>query len=138
MTASSTTDHYREARLRLPQPRDPGRHAADPPPQRPPPFVPPVGKDEKRRVAKDEVHPEARYHYRPLAADLAWKAAALMPDQQERTAQVLAAGGLWLKRSRDQSGRQILPRHPAAVRTNRHRARGQQSGAIPDVPHEEP
>ncbi len=85
-------DSYRDARV---------EHAATPPageqPTPSPPYVPPVGTAEKRRLAKVETQPFERYHYRYRAADLAWKAAALMPDQQEDTAKVLAAGGRWLE-----------------------------------------
>ncbi len=41
--------------------------------------------------------PENHWHYRYLAADLAWEAALLMPDEQEETAQVLCVAGSWLK-----------------------------------------
>ncbi len=82
-------EDYRPARLELP---------ANPPPQpSPPPYVPPVGTEERRRLAKVETQPFTRYHYRDNAADLAWKAAALMPDGQENTATVLATGGRWLE-----------------------------------------
>lgn len=40
---------------------------------------------------------ERRFHYRHTAADLAWRAAALMPDDDEETAKVLAIAGSWLK-----------------------------------------
>ena len=101
--------------------------------------MPPVGQDEKRRVARDEVHPPIRFHYRPPAADLAWKAAALMPDQQERTAQVLASGGQWLSRSGDDKA--VDKFYRAILRRCGQTVIGQQaktSGAIPDVPHEDP
>jgi hypothetical protein len=52
---------------------------------------------ERQRVARSAPAPYHRYHYRYTAADLAWRAAALMPDQSEHTAQVLATAGAWLK-----------------------------------------
>jgi tetratricopeptide (TPR) repeat protein len=100
--------HYREARLDLPAPDgcDPGAAAsreelkATPAPA----WIPSISEEEKRRVADNPVVPEKRFHYRYLAADLAWKAATLMPNQQERTALVLAAGGRWLTSMQDDKG----------------------------------
>lgn len=88
---------YRERRVGAPPSRKASAEADNPNPTPPPVYVPPLSADEKRRVGRHAIHPEERYHYRYLAADLAWKAAALMADQQEGTAQVLAAGGLWLE-----------------------------------------
>jgi hypothetical protein len=53
--------------------------------------------DERQRIRAHAVRPNKRYHYRYGAADLAWEAAALMPDQSEDTAKVLALAGSWLK-----------------------------------------
>jgi hypothetical protein len=52
--------------------------------------------DELERVKKHTV-PEARFHYRYRAADLAWWAASLMPNDTEETARVLDEAGGWLK-----------------------------------------
>jgi hypothetical protein len=38
-----------------------------------------------------------RFHYRYQAADLAWDAAAVMPDESDQTAVVLCTAGTWLK-----------------------------------------
>jgi len=38
-----------------------------------------------------------RWHYRYIAADLAWEAARLMPDDSPETADVLCEAGGWLK-----------------------------------------
>lgn len=43
-----------------------------------------------------------RFHYRHDAAQLAWNAAALLPDNNELGARILCAGGAWLK-NRDAS-----------------------------------
>lgn len=40
--------------------------------------------------------PTLRYHYRYKAADLAWRAAALLPDQERLTSEVLWRAGRWL------------------------------------------
>jgi hypothetical protein len=53
--------------------------------------------DEQARAARHLLRPERRFHYRFVAADLAWRAAALMPDQDPRTAKVLWSAGSWLK-----------------------------------------
>jgi hypothetical protein len=53
--------------------------------------------DEKRRLVGNSPHPTRRYHYRWVAADLAWRAAALMTDNTEELADVLNTGGSWIK-----------------------------------------
>ncbi|MDR3229675.1 MAG: hypothetical protein LBT53_09810 [Puniceicoccales bacterium] len=52
--------------------------------------------DERERIKRATV-PESRFHYRYRAADLAWWAASLMPNDLEATAQVLHEAGSWLK-----------------------------------------
>ena len=59
-------------------------------------LVPPSA-DEKRRIEQHKVEPFTRFHYRYAAADLAWRAAELMPDQSDETARVLCEAGTWLK-----------------------------------------
>jgi len=53
--------------------------------------------DERARVQKNKLPCEERYQYRYLAADMAWKAARLMPNNSEDTARVLGIAGSWLK-----------------------------------------
>jgi tetratricopeptide (TPR) repeat protein len=55
-------------------------------------------RNEQTRVTRQagEVKPSTRFHYRDKAADLAWRAAQLMPDQSPETAAVLTEAGLWL------------------------------------------
>ncbi len=53
-------------------------------------------RDEQARI-RIHVTPEKRFHYRYEAAQLAWWAASLMPDQDEATASVLCEAGGWLK-----------------------------------------
>lgn len=53
--------------------------------------------EEKTRIKNHLVRPEKRWHYRYVAADLAWQAAALLPDGDEATATVLCAAGSWIK-----------------------------------------
>ena len=60
-------------------------------------FALPVTAAEKKRLAATKLAPEKRYHYRHIAADLAWKSASLLPDQAEETADVLNTAGNWLK-----------------------------------------
>ncbi len=55
---------------------------------------------EAERVAQHTPEPDVRFHYRYLAADLAWQAAELMPDNSRNTALVLLEAGCWL-RNRD-------------------------------------
>jgi hypothetical protein len=78
-----------------------------------------------------------RWHYRYVAADLAWSAALLMPDGSTDTAAVLYEAGCWLK-DRDAKGAErfykaLTKRCPAT-------ALGQQAAALhwfpkPPAPH---
>lgn len=52
---------------------------------------------ELKRVAEAKRGVTKRFHYRYKAADLAWKAALSMPDQDPRTAELLCKAGTWLK-----------------------------------------
>lgn len=52
--------------------------------------------DERKRLARN-TRPDKRWHYRYVAADLAWEAAKLMPDESEETARALCEAGSWLK-----------------------------------------
>ena len=63
----------------------------------------PVTAEEKQRIAKNRPHPDNRFHYRWVAAALAWKAAGLLPDGSEELADVLNTGGSWIK-NRDEKG----------------------------------
>lgn len=101
------------------------------------PFVPAVGEKEKARVERDQVRPEKRYHYRYLAADLAWQAATLMPDQKEETAAVLASAGLWLNSVGDSKGADRF--YLALLRRCGKTDIGREAdhlGGIPEVPHQ--
>ncbi len=55
---------------------------------------------EERRLlnALELERPRKRFHYRYVAADLAWEAASLMPDNEVITAEVLTTAGNWLKK----------------------------------------
>jgi len=53
--------------------------------------------DELQRAAQHGVEPEERFHYRFQAADLAFAAAKLMPDNSNATARVLCTAGSWIK-----------------------------------------
>jgi len=55
-----------------------------------------AGEEELRRGRKAGPRPDRRWHYRYLAADLAWEAAQLMPDQSDLLAQRLREAGTWL------------------------------------------
>ncbi len=53
--------------------------------------------DERARLKQHGIDPEKRFHYRYRAADLAWEAAQLMPNNSDATARVLSTAGSWLK-----------------------------------------
>jgi len=57
----------------------------------------PASDDELRRTAAHRVDPEKRFHYRYTAAEHAWRAAELLPDNTDRTARILCTAGTWLK-----------------------------------------
>lgn len=52
--------------------------------------------DELKRAADSRAATEKRFHYRYIAAEHAWSAANLLPDNSEQTAQILCAAGGWL------------------------------------------
>lgn len=58
--------------------------------------MPKVGAVE-RLMLETNVLPERRYHYRWLAAELAWEAASLMPGDSDETAWVLHIAGSWIR-----------------------------------------
>lgn len=53
--------------------------------------------DEFWRASAQDAGLGQRFHYRYLAADLAWEAIALMPDESDATARALIEAGGWLK-----------------------------------------
>jgi hypothetical protein len=59
-------------------------------------LLPPLA-DELNRAAASAPHPDKRWHYRYIAADHAWSAAELMPDESDALAQLLCEAGGWLK-----------------------------------------
>lgn len=61
--------------------------------------VPGATAEELQRAARHRPRPEARFHYRHLAAEVAWEAAQLMPDQSPELARWLCEAGGWLKRT---------------------------------------
>ena len=52
--------------------------------------------DERRRVEANRPDPDKRFHYRYRAAEHAWQAAALLPDDDTATVKVLCQAGQWL------------------------------------------
>jgi hypothetical protein len=53
--------------------------------------------DELARVERHKTQPNKRYHYRYRAADIAWDAAQLLPDGDEK-AGILATAGNWIQK----------------------------------------
>ncbi len=53
--------------------------------------------DEVKRAQEHSADPEIRFHYRYIAADLAWHAAALLPNNSDETALILCRAGSWIK-----------------------------------------
>ena len=71
-------------------------------------FLPPVTETERKRLKSNIVPTVHRYNSSYVAADLGWRAAQLMPDNDEQTATVLNTPARGSERRR-QSGRPFLP-----------------------------
>jgi len=56
-----------------------------------------ISEEEVKRTALSAATPGNRFHYRYVAAELAWQAAELMPNGSDETARVLCIAGSWLK-----------------------------------------
>src|SRR5262249_35174133 len=68
----------------------------------PPQDLPPVkdatyvGRDEVARVAASAIRPDARFHYRYVAANLAEKAAGLVPARSQAYAAMMCTATHWM------------------------------------------
>jgi hypothetical protein len=58
--------------------------------------VPAVSREEIQRLAPHLARKEPRFHYRYDAAEIAWRAAKLLPNNDPRTLYVLHEAGRWL------------------------------------------
>ena len=89
------------------------------------PYV--TGNERKRITQYPPAKPDERFHYRYTAADLAWEAAALMPNNSDETARLLWEAGGWLKvRDPNAANRFYL----ALVKRCRKTELGQQADAL--------
>lgn len=61
------------------------------------PMVVQPTKEEQRRLARNTITPNVRYHYRVIAAALAVKGSRFLGDNTEELADVLNTAGLWTK-----------------------------------------
>jgi hypothetical protein len=52
---------------------------------------------ELRRLAKNRISPDVRFHYRLIAGALAIRAASFLPDDSDELADVVNTAGLWVK-----------------------------------------
>lgn len=89
---------------------------------------------ERTRFAAEPLEHNNRFHYRYIAADLAWEAALLMPDNSDETALVLCRAGTWLK-NRDPKAADRF--YKALVRRCRQTPLGQQADTLrwfPELP----
>jgi hypothetical protein len=78
--------------------------ASDPPTPSTAKDAAPASKAEIQRLKKNTIDPDKRYHYRFVAAAVAMRAAALLPDQTEELADVVNTAGNWIKNSDEQLG----------------------------------
>ncbi len=58
--------------------------------------VPPISREEIQRLTPHLAAKEPRFHYRYDAAEIAWRAAKLLPDNDPRTLFILHEAGRWL------------------------------------------
>jgi hypothetical protein len=65
---------------------------------------PPASKAERQRLKQNQIEPDKRYHYRYVAAAVAMRAAALLPDNTEELADVVNTAGNWIKNSDETLG----------------------------------
>jgi hypothetical protein len=66
--------------------------------------------DERARAARHRPRPEERFHYRFRGADLAWEAAALLPDGSKEKARMLAVAGSWIEKQDPQAADRFYKR----------------------------
>jgi hypothetical protein len=71
------------------KPPEPPRPATD--------KIAPRSAEEKKRAEEPVASPDRRFHYRYVAADHAWAALQLMPDNTDETARFCCEAGGWLK-----------------------------------------
>jgi hypothetical protein len=83
--------------------------------------------DELNRSKQHSPEPNQRFHYRYIAASLAWKAAELMPNNTDETARVLWQAGTWLK-NRDPEAADVF--YKALVRRCRKTALGAEADRL--------
>jgi len=57
----------------------------------------PTSADEKQRLERNKLGVEKRFHYRYVAAEHAWEAAAMLPRNSADAAEMLCNAGRWLK-----------------------------------------
>jgi hypothetical protein len=62
--------------------------------------IPRITREEIQRITPHAATAEKRFHYRYDAAEIAWRAAAMLPDDDPRTLYILHQAGCWLA-SRD-------------------------------------
>jgi hypothetical protein len=68
------------------------------------PLVLKASKQELQRLVVNKISPDTRFHYRLIAAALAIKAAALLPNDSEELADVVNRAGLWVKDRDEKTG----------------------------------
>ena len=61
-------------------------------------------KPELRRLAKNKISPDLRFHYRVVAGALAMRAAGLLQTNSEELADVINTAGLWVKDRDEKTG----------------------------------
>jgi hypothetical protein len=82
---------------------------------------------------KQTMPPDKKFHYRYIAAEFAWQAAELMPDNSDQTARVLCIAGLWMSAKEAAAADKF---YKALVSRNRKTELGQQADKLrwfPDI-----
>jgi hypothetical protein len=102
------------------------------------PLIIPASTSEKSALKLTFPKPNQRFHYRFRAADYAWDAAKLMPDNQEETARVLVTAASWIKDRDDKAANRFY--EALVIRcanTDLGRA-AKKRRWLPDLPEESP
>ncbi len=93
----------------------------------------PVSNEERLRL-KDPTRLNKRFSFKYVAADMAWKAAKLMPDNDDRTAEMLWISGTWHKTTDPEFAEKF---YRALVKRNRKTKLGMKANELRWFPPEE-
>ncbi len=95
----------------------------------------PYSEETLQRIAESAPEPDLRWHYRYVAAEYGWQAAQLLPNNDERTAQILWQSGRWVMYQNPQYADRF---YKSLVRRNRKTELGKEADRLRWFPKEWP